>query len=357
MLCRGRLPSFKFYRSKQWTKILLCVLTLTGGWQPAAPAQNAERPLIPKPPGMSWMPAGKFRMGSSNVGTDCRSVHTVTLNGFWMDETDVTNAQFKAFVDATGYVTMAERRPDPKDFPGVRSEALVPGSLIFTQPDHAVPLDDALQWWRWQPGASWQHPEGPGSSISDRMSHPVVQVAWNDAAAYAGWAGKRLPTEAEWEYAARGGLDQAAFVWGNEDHPSGKWMANTWTGDFPVTNTKEDGYAATSPVKAFPPNGYGLYDMSGNVWQWTADWYRPDYYAHSPTVNPPGPPDSFDPAEPGVTKKVMRGGSFLCSDCYCGGFRPGSRNKSSPDTGLQHVGFRCVISGGSFVSGNEAAMR
>ncbi len=298
----------------------------------------------PAPEGMKWIPGGTFAMGSKTGPDDGRPIHEVTLDGFWMDETEVTNRQFQKFVDATGYVTVAERKPDPKDFPGAPPELLVPGAIVFTPPNHKVALDNAMQWWRWQPGASWRHPSGPESSISDRMDHPVVQIAWEDALAYAKWAGKRLPTEAEWEFAARGGLKEQIYTWGGEKHPKDKWMANVWSGEFPVKNTKADGFFDSAPVKSFPPNNYGLYDMSGNVWEWVADWYRPDYYAKSPAKNPPGPSSSFDPDEPNMPKRVLRGGSFLCSDEYCIGYQPGIRSKSSPDTGLQHTGFRCAKS-------------
>jgi len=319
---------------KQMTKMGLIFLLL------GVPAVLAA----PAPHGMIWIPGGQFAMGSKTGAEDCRPIHQVTVDGFWMDETEVTNRQFEKFVDATGYVTVAERKPDPKDFPGASPEMLVPGAIVFTPPDHRVALDNALQWWRWQPGANWRHPEGPESSIKNRMDHPVVQVAWEDAAAYAKWAGKRLPSEAEWEFAARGGLNQQTYVWGEEKHPGKKWLANIWTGEFPSKNTKADGYVYSAPVKSFPANGYGLYDMAGNVWEWTNDWYRPDYYAKSPDKNPRGPANSYDPQEKGVPKKVTRGGSFLCSDEYCIGYQPGIRSKTSPDTGLQHTGFRCVQS-------------
>jgi formylglycine-generating enzyme required for sulfatase activity len=261
-----------------------------------------------------------------------------------MDASPVTNAQFRRFVKATGYVTVAERKPNPKDFPGVPRDKLVPGSLVFKSPRRPVPLDDASQWWEYVPGASWRHPEGPKSGLIGREDHPVVQVSWDDAAAYAKWARKRLPTEAEWEYAARGGLNQLPYVWGRKFAPDGKQMANTWQGHFPDANAKKDGYAGTSPVRAFSPNRFGLYDMAGNVWEWCADWYRPDYYLHSPRKNPRGPADSFDPAEPGIPKRVQRGGSFLCSDQYCSRYMPGGRGKGAVDTGASHVGFRCVMS-------------
>lgn len=311
----------------------------------ALPAFAADTPS-----GMVWIPPGSFQMGSASGPSDCQPVHKVTLDGFWMDETEVTNAEFQKFVEATGYVTVAERPPAPADFPdGVARELVAgikepvePGALVFAAPAQVTSLADFFQWWRWQPGANWRQPEGPGSSIEDRMDHPVVQVAWEDAAAYAKWAGKRLPTEAEWEYAARGGLDRKPFVWGDQKTPGGKWMANLWTGKFPAENTKEDGSERSATVKSYPANGFGLYDMSGNVWEWTADWYRPDYYRKSPERNPPGPNESLDPDEPGLPKKVMRGGSFLCSETYCRGYEPGVRSRTTPDTGLQHLGFRCV---------------
>jgi len=299
---------------------------------------------------MVWIPGGAFQMGSASGPGDCLPVHKVSVDGFWMDETEVTNAQFQKFVEATGYVTVAERPATPREFPagGAREfiaslkEPVEPGALVFVQPPRATPLSDFFQWWRWQPGASWRRPEGPGSSISDRMDHPVVQVSWEDAAAYALWADKRLPTEAEWEYAARGGLDRKTYAWGDEKLPGGKWMANIWTGEFPAKNSREDGWPRTAPAKSYPPNAFGLHDMSGNVWEWTADWYRLDYYKTSPEKNPPGPAGSLDPDEAGLPKKVIRGGSFLCSDTYCLGYQPGRRSRTSPDTALQHLGFRCV---------------
>jgi formylglycine-generating enzyme required for sulfatase activity len=275
---------------------------------------------------------------------DARPIHTVELDGFWMDRAPVTNEEFARFVKAAGYVTVAERRPDPKDYPGVPESDLVAGSVVFSPPSEPVPLDNHLRWWKFVPGASWKHPEGPGTTTAGREKHPVVHVAYEDAEAYAKWAGKRLPTEAEWEYAARGGLTQQPFAWGDAFRPGGKIMANTFQGRFPNRNAKEDGWALTSPVRAFPANGFGLYDVAGNVWQWCSDWYRPDYYASSPGKNPQGPPDSHDPAEPGIPKRVQRGGSFLCSDQYCSRYMPGGRGKGAIDTGTSHVGFRCVVS-------------
>lgn len=306
---------------------------------------KSEPPPGNTPAGMQWIPSGSWYMGSDFPPfTDARPVHTVKLDGFWIDITPVTNAQFASFVKATGYVTVAERKPDPKDFPSVPPDKLVPGSLVFHSPPRAVPLDDISQWWAYVPGASWRHPEGPKSDVKGREDHPVVQVSYADAEAYARWAGKRLPTEAEWECAARGGIVMSTYVWGEEFRREGKFMANTWQGHFPDTNTKEDGYVRTSPVHAFPPNHCGLYDMAGNVWEWCSDWYRPDYYTNSPQENPKGPPDSFDPDEPGIPKRVQRGGSFLCSDQYCCRYMPGGRGKGAIDTGTSHVGFRCVLS-------------
>ena len=305
-----------------------------------------EKPAEPAPKGMVWIPHGKFSMGSAyEPFGDARPIHTVELDGFWMDATPVTNRQFAAFVEATGYVTIAEQKPKAEDFPGVPEEGLVPGSLVFTPTDGPVPLGNYAAWWRYVPGASWRHPEGPESSLAGRDDHPVVQIAWFDAEEYAKWAGKRLPTEAEWEYAARGGLTQKPYVWGDEFMPGGKFLCNSWQGRFPYQNTKADGWQRTSPVKSFPANQFGLYDMAGNVWQWCSDWYRPDYYADSPAKDPQGPVDSFDPNEPGIAKRVQRGGSFLCSDQYCSRYMPGGRGKGALDTGSSHVGFRCVRSG------------
>ena len=308
---------------------------------PASPPSNNS---VISTNGMIWIPGGTFWMGSADGRPDELPVHQVTMTGFWIDKAEVSNEQFEQFVRATGYVTVAERPPDPNEFPGADPKLLVPGSVVFTPPAEEVPLNDASAWWRYVPGANWRHPEGPVSSITGREKFPVVQVAWDDAVAYAKWAGKRLPTEAEWEYAARGGLDRQPYVWGAEQVPDGKWQANIWQGRFPNQNTGGDGFIGLAPVASFPPNGYGLYDMAGNVWEWCADWYRPDYYANSPTNNPPGPADSFDPEEPGAKKRVQRGGSFMCSDIYCSGYRPGARMKCTPDTGLSHSGFRCVKS-------------
>ncbi len=294
---------------------------------------------------MVLIPGGTFWMGSETGPADSRPEHQVKVDAFWIDQHEVTNEQFARFVESTDYVTTAERTPSSDDFPGVSADQLVPGSLVFTPPLTKDPsLDQALSWWQFVPGADWRHPEGPGSGIEDRTKHPVVHVSWDDAVAYCKWAGKRLPTEAEWEYASRGGLDRKEYVWGDEEQPLGRHAANIWQGRFPHDNTKEDGFVATAPVGAFPGNGYGLYDMAGNVWEWCADWYRPDYYAHSSATNPLGPDSSYDPDEPGARKRVERGGSYLCTDAYCGSFRPARRMKTSPDTSLCHTGFRGVIS-------------
>lgn len=280
---------------------------------------------------------------------DAQPWHRVYVEGFWMDKTEVTNQQFERFVNATKYVTVAERTPRPEDFPGAPPENLVAGSVVFSPPDHAVRLNDHFQWWSYVKGANWRHPEGPQSHIQDRGAYPVVHIAYEDALAYASWAGKRLPTEAEFESAARGGLDRKPYPWGDELKPKGKFMANTFQGHFPDKNTKEDGYHHAAPVGSFPPNGYGLSDMAGNVWEWTSDWYRHDYYrmsaAQGPVArNPQGPADSFDPSEPGVKKKVHRGGSFLCTDQYCARYIAGGRGKGELDTGTNHLGFRLVKS-------------
>jgi len=287
-------------------------------------------------------------MGSSEPSFgDARPWHKTFVDGFWMDKTEVTNAEFAQFVKATGYITVAERKPRAEDFPTAPPENLVAVSGVFTPPAHPVALNDHFQWWNYVKGANWRHPEGPLSSINGKESHPVVHIAYEDALAFCKWAGKRLPTEAEYEFAERGGLDRKPYAWGDEFRPNGKFMANTFQGHFPDKNTGEDGYITTAPVASFPPNGYGLYDLSGNVWEWTSDWYRPDYYktlADKGEVarNPQGPSDSFDPSEPGVAKKVHRGGSFLCTDQYCSRYMVGGRGKGEPDTGTNHLGFRCV---------------
>ncbi len=293
---------------------------------------------------MVLIPGGTFWMGSDTGPADARPQHQVEVDAFWIDQHEVTNEQFARFVESTGFVTTAERKPSPGDFPDVPAEQLVSGSLVFTPSSKDPALDQPLSWWRFVPGANWRHPEGPGSDIDDRAKHPVVHVSWDDAFAYGKWAGKRLPTEAEWEYAARGRLDRKEYVWGDEQQPLGRHAANIWQGRFPHENTREDGFVATAPVASFPANGYGLHDMAGNVWEWCADWYRPDYYAHTSAINPLGPDSSYDPDEPGARKRVERGGSYLCTDQYCGSFRPARRMKTSPDTSLCHTGFRCVIS-------------
>jgi len=281
--------------------------------------------------------------------TDSRPIHRVYVDGFWMDTTDVTNEEFASFVKSTSYVTVAERTPRAEDFPGAPPENLVAGSVVYSPPDHSVPLNDHFQWWSYVKGANWRHPLGPKSDIKGKEKYPVVHIAYEDAAAYAKWAGKRLPTEAEWEFAARGGLSGKPFVWGDQFRPNGHWMANTFQGKFPVKGTDkgEDGHVGISPVAQYPANGYGLYDMAGNVWQWTSDWYRPDYYARLAAAggvarNPLGPEIPFDPSEPTERKKVHRGGSFLCTDQYCSRYIVGTRGKGEVTTGTNHLGFRCV---------------
>jgi formylglycine-generating enzyme required for sulfatase activity len=320
----------------------------------ASLVEVADASVPPKPnsgnsqDGMAWIPGGHFWMGTDHM-EDAQPVHQVEIKGFWMDRTDITNEQFARFAKATGYVTIAERPLNPKEFPNLAADELAAGSVVFTPPAHPISLENPLAWWQFVRGANWRHPDGPNSNLRGKENYPVVHIAWPDANAYAKWAGKRLPTEAEWEFAARGGLDRQNYVWGNELNPGGKWKANTFQGHFPNHNTSEDGYAGIAPVASFAPNGYGLYDMSGNVWQWVSDWYRPDYYAHlnrdgSSVANPQGPRDSFDPQEPGVQKRVQKGGSYLCTDQYCERYMPGARGKGDPETGTNHLGFRCVRS-------------
>lgn len=313
------------------------------------PCVNTTPAPGPAPEGMVWIPGGVFWRGSDNLTMpDAHPAHLVSVDGFWMDKTAVTNEQYERFVQGTGYVTVAERKPDTRDFPGVPPEKLVPGSAVFTPTKGPVPLNNPYRWWRNEDGANWRHPQGPHSDLRGRENHPVVQIAWDDAVAYAKWAGKRLPTEAEFEFAARGGLDRKKFAWGDELKPQGKWMANIWQGRFPYENTMEDGYRGTAPVGSFPANGYGLFDMAGNVWEWCSDWYRHDYYrtlADEKRLvhNPHGPVGSFDPSEPGTAKRVMRGGSYLCTDQYCTAYEVGARGKGDPRNGADHVGFRCVM--------------
>jgi sulfatase modifying factor 1 len=291
--------------------------------------------------GMVWISGGKFLMGSDEF-PDSRPIHEVYLDGFFMDQHEVTNAQFAQFVSATNYKTIAERPLNPADYPGVPADKLVPGSAVFTPTLTSVSLDNPLQWWNYTPAAYWAQPEGKGSSVEGRGNHPVIHIAYEDAAAYAQWAGKRLPTEAEWEFAARGGKSDQPYYWGNELKPGNKWVANIYQGHFPDRNTKEDGYQGAAPVQSYPPNRFGLYDMDGNVWEWCSDLYRPDAYQTSTSKNPKGPSDSYDPDEPGAVKRVQRGGSFLCSDEYCIRYKAGSRGKGEVTSASNNLGFRCV---------------
>ncbi len=325
------------------------------------PRTNSSAPPGPAPTGMNWIPGGQFWMGTTeDQMTDARPWHRVYIDGYWLDQTEVTNAQFARFVKETGYITIAERKPRQEDYPLAPPDKLIAGSVVFSAPNQAVALDNYLRWWSYVGGANWRHPDGPGSNIQNRMNHPVVHVAYDDAAAYCEWHASRLPTEAEFEFASRGGLDRKRYVWGDEFMPGGKHMANTFQGHFPNANTGEDGYLGTSPVRSFPANGYGLFDMAGNVWEWTSDWYRADYYvtlaaSGQTTVNPKGPADSFDPSEPGVWKRVLRGGSFLCTDQYCGRYIAGGRGKGEPSTGTNHLGFRCLSEPGRKRNKSRAA--
>ncbi|NYT86001.1 formylglycine-generating enzyme family protein [Pollutimonas harenae] len=318
------------------------------------------------PQDMAWVPGGVFLMGSDSklAQANERPTHRVKVHGFWMDITHVTNDQFAAFVKETGYVTTAEQKPDwetirvqlPPGVPKPPDNVLRPGAMVFVGTNAQVNLNDYSQWWRYVPGADWRHPQGPGSSIEGKGDHPVVQVSYADAQRYAKWADKRLPTEAEWEFAARGGLEQATYVWGDELMPNGEMQANYWdTAErpFPVVSPKAGGAANTMPAGTFPPNGYGLHDMTGNAWQWVSDWYRFDYFAlqaahadKTPIDNPQGPSESFDPNEPGVPanapKRVIRGGSFLCNESYCLSYRPSARRSSDPYSPMSHLGFRLV---------------
>src|SRR5471032_2232966 len=318
------------------------------------------------PLAMAWIPAGQFEMGSDSKQAQAneRPAHKVRVHGFWMDRHHVTNAEFAKFVAATGYVTTAEKKPDweslkvqlPPGTPQPPDSAMVAGAMVFVGTTQPVPLEDYSRWWRYVPGANWRHPTGPDSNIIGKDDHPVVQVSYEDAQAYAKWAGKRLPTEAEWEFAARGGLEQATYAWGNQFAPNGKQMANVWQGQepqsFPVVSPKAGGALGTSPVGTFPANGYGLSDMTGNAWQWVADWYRADQFRREAVStaaidNPAGPRESWDPADQGVPvdapKRVTRGGSFLCNETYCLSYRPSARRGTDPYNSMSHLGFRLVM--------------
>jgi len=335
-----------------------------------APAKVAAEIIIGDgirgPRDMAWIPGGEYLMGSNHqlAKDNERPAHKVRMHGFWMDRHHVTNAEFRAFVAATGYITTAEKKPDwetikvqvPPGTPRPPDSVLVPGALVFAGVDRPVPLQDYSRWWRFVPGADWRHPQGPGSSIDGKDNHPVVQISYEDAQAYARWVGKRLPTEAEWEFAARGGLEQATYAWGDQFAPSGKQMANVWQGQqeqpFPVVSPKAGGAIGTSAAGTFPANGYGLYDMTGNAWQWVADWYRADQFSREAAtgkepVDPEGPPDSWDPSEPGVPvsapRRVIRGGSFLCNQDYCLSYRPSARRGTDPYSSMSHLGFRLAM--------------
>lgn len=305
---------------------------------------------------MIWIEGGEFEMGTDEQESYSHEgpAHRVKVKGFWIDKTEVTNKDFKEFVKATGYKTVAERKPVweelktqvPPGTPAPPDSLLVPGSLVFHAPAAPVALNDYTLWWAWTPGASWRHPEGPGSTITDRMNHPVVHIAYADALAYCKWKGKRLPTEAEWELAARGGMHAKRFAWGDELTPQGRYQANTFQGSFPSHNTQEDGFLTTAPVASFPPNAFGLYDMIGNVWEWTSDWYDAAYYQrfakNDLPQDPQGAERPFDPDDPYAIKRVTKGGSFLCAQNYCSNFRPSARQGTAHDSGASHIGFRCV---------------
>lgn len=333
--------------------------TANAGFGPTI--ENKAPAPTPAPSGMVWIPGGEYSMGSDDPTPlvcggpdsmpDARPVHRVYVDGFWMDITEVTNAQFAEFVKATGYRTVAEIAPTKEEFPTAPPENLKAGSTVFTPTDKPVALNNHFQWWRYQHGANWRHPDGPDSNIDGKDNYPVVHIAYPDAVAYCKWAGKRLPTEAEWEFASRGGHAGDVYSWGNELRPDGKFMANTYQGKFPMKDVGEDGFAGIAPVKQFAPNGYGLYDTAGNVWEWCSDWYRPDTFARqvatagglsSVIKNPKGPSSPYDPAEPNEKKRVHKGGSFLCTDQYCTRYMVGTRGKGEEMTGSNHVGFRCV---------------
>jgi formylglycine-generating enzyme required for sulfatase activity len=316
-------------------------------------------PGLPPDKGMTWIPGGTFLMGSDRTDyPEEGPPHYASVDGFWIDQTTVTAAQFRRFVKATGYVTVAERPLDPSDYPNIDPALLVAGSLVFTPTERPIDLTVWQTWWRYVAGANWAHPEGPTSTINGREHHPVTHVCWEDVSAYADWAGKVLPTEAEWEFAARGGLEGAQYTWGEEFMPNGKPMANHWIGEFPWQNLKPAARQRTVPVGSFPPNGYGLFDMAGNVWEWTADFYRADHASvatHAccaPPVNPriESADGSYDPNEPGgahVPRRVLKGGSHLCAENYCQRYRPAARQAQQIESSMSHIGFRCIVRAGA----------
>ncbi len=366
-----RFTSMNRYR---WVVAGIVGIALAAGFvliQTNGPSQEVTEPTAiigngeMGPEGMAWIPSGTFLMGSDSelAQPNEQPTHAVHVDGFWIDTTHVTNAQFAKFVKETGYITTAERKPDwetvrvqlPPGTPKPPDDVLVPGAIVFVGTNKPVPLNQYWEWWRYKPGANWRHPKGPGSTIENKADHPVVQVSYEDAQAYAKWAGKRLPTEAEWEYAARGGKEQANYSWGDELMPNGQKMANYWDKEdtvFPVVNPAASDGVDTLPAGSFAPNGYGVYDMTGNAWQWVKDWYRIDYFAQqaqkgeAPIRNPQGPASSFDPSQPGTPadapKRVMRGGSFLCDESYCLSYRPSARRGADPYSPMSHLGFRLV---------------
>ncbi len=334
---------------------LLLAAVLLNSCSPSQKDNTTEKatPDVPQP-GMVWIKGGEFMMGSTEdqPANNALSVHVVKVDGFWMDETEVTNAQFNAFVKATGYKTIAERPIDweelkkqvPADTPKPSDDILQPGSMVFTPPSRPVTLNDYSQWWMWVVGANWQHPQGPTSSIEGKDNYPVVHIAFEDAVSFAKWAGKRLPTEAENEFAARGGLNGKTFSWGDELNPHGKYLANYYQGAFPINDTGDDGFKGLAPVKSFPPNGYGLYDIIGNVWELCSDWYSVGQVSSGTGVvtNPSGPAATKDPEDPYAIKHVSKGGSYICSDQYCSNYKPSGRQGSAFDSGMSHTGFRCA---------------
>jgi len=358
--CHSSSPGNKETTAERTDTLLSCSSALPSRFPQTFREDEGKDSAATSLEGMVSIPGGSYLMGGDSAWgrPDEFPHHLVNISSFYMDEHEVTNKQFREFVESTGYVTTAEKKPDwdelkkqlPPGTPRPPDDMLVPASLVFQQTDHPVALNDPSAWWHWMPGADWRHPLGSGSSIEGMDNYPVVHVSWVDAAAYARWAGKRLPTEAEWEYAARGGEKNGIYPWGDERIHQGKVKANSWDGHFPDNNTKSDGYAGVAPVAQYLPNGYGLYDMAGNVWEWCADWYRQDYYAiclkNHILDDPPGPGEPWDPDEPYAQKKVTRGGSFLCNDQYCSGFRVAARMKTTWDTSLNHTGFRCVVSAG-----------